>query len=195
MKSFFGTIINGYLLLLFPLVMTIFLLEKLHHILLPLVQFIEKNLHVSRILGVFGVIIISAVLMLLLGYLCGILVKSPFIRKEIGKFEEMVLLKIPIYNLLKSVFDSGIGTRQSEKFLPALLSDGDQSYSLCYVTNQSGNFYTVYVCEGGLNGGELRIVPQKFIKVLDMKLVDFTRLVKQYGVNSACLVEQLHLQE
>ncbi len=190
MKKFLVTIVNGYLGILFPLIMTIILLEKLHHLLSPLILFIENRLHISRILGVVGIIFISAILMILLGYLAGLLIKSPLVKKQVEKFEDTVLRKIPIYNLIKSIFGTSVGIKNTDNFLPALLSDGDESYSLCYVTNESNEFYTVYISEGGLSGGELRIVPKKLVKVLDIHLGEFTRLIKQYGVNSAYLAEK-----
>ncbi len=186
MKKFLTTIFNGYLSLLFPLIVTIILLEKLHHLIRPVVDRIGEHLHITRILGVLGVILISVMIMILLGYLAGLLVKSTFVKNKITKFETAVLDKIPAYNLFKSIFGTEVGIKGSDNFLPALLSDGDsQGFSFCYVTNESPDFYTVYVCEGGLSGGELRIVPKKAVKLLDITLTEFTRLVKQYGVGSS----------
>ncbi len=189
MKKIINTIINGYMGLLFPLIMTIILLEKLHHLIYPLVETIENKLHISRILGVLGIILISAVVMILLGYLSGLLIKSSFVKKEVEKFEDKILGKIPLYNLLKSLFGTGVGSKDSNVFRPALLMD-EKSFSLCYVTSESANFYTLYISEGGLSGGELRIVPKNIVRLLDINLAEFTRLVKQYGVNSAQYAEQ-----
>ncbi len=189
MKRIFNTIINGYMGLLFPLIMTIILLEKLHHLISPLVMGIESKLHISRMLGVVGVILISALIMLLLGFLCGLLIKSSWVKKQIKKYEENVLEKIPIYNLLKSLFGSGTQKNKND-FRPALLSDGT-SFSLCYVTGECNDFYTVFICDGGLGGGELRLVPNKDVRLLDMHLSEFTRLIKQYGVGSANYAEIL----
>ena len=190
MKKIFNTILNGYLSILFPLIVIIILLEKLHHYIYPLVQLIESKLHVSRLIGVFGIILTSALLMLLLGYLCGLLLKSKKVKKMMSGLEDDVLSKIPMYNLVKSVFITEANIEGEEHFRPALLVD-DKSYSLCYVTNESDNFYTVYVSEGGLSGGEIRIVPKNMVKLLNIGLAEFTRLVKQYGIDSARLAEHI----
>ncbi len=188
MKKILNTILNGYLGLLFPLIMTIILLQKLHHLIYPLVLTIENKLHISRALGALGIIFISAFIMIILGYFAGLLIKSPFIKKEVGKFEETVLSKIPMYNLIKSLFGTEIGIKGKDNFRPALLAD-EQSFSLCYVTSESDEYYTVYVSEGGLSGGELKIVPKNRVRLLDIGLNEFTRLIKQYGVNSAQYAE------
>lgn len=188
MKKVFGIIFSGYLSLLFPLIVSIILLEKLHHLLFPVTQWIEGHLHVSRLLGVLGVILISVLLMLLLGYLCGLLIRSAYLKRQIEKYEDKFLSRIPMYNLVKSVLytESDIGSEK--KFRPALLRE-DEAFSLCYVTSESENYYTVYVSEGGLSGGELQIVPKHRVKILTISLPEFTRLVKQYGINSALLAE------
>ncbi len=190
MKKFFLTVVNGYLGLLFPLIVSIILLEKFHKMIYPAVLFIENKLHITRMVGVLGVVLISAALMILLGYLCGLLIKSSFVKKSINKLEDNVLSKIPMYNLVKQIFSTEVGIKNGNNFLPALLIDGN-SYSLCYVTNESQSFYTVYVSEGGLSGGEIRIVPKNTIKLLNIGLAEFTRLIKQYGINSAYIVEKL----
>ncbi len=188
MKKIVSIIINGYMGLLFPLIMTIILLEKLHHFISPLVIGIENKLHISKITGMFSLIIISTIIMVLLGYLAGIIIKSPFIKKQIESFEVKILSKIPIYNLIKSLLGTEIGIKGKGSFRPALLQDGS-SFSLCYVTSESDSFYTVFISEGGLSGGELRIVPKNNIRFLKVGLNEFTRIIKQYGVNSAQYAE------
>ncbi len=190
MKKILNSIVSGYVGLLFPLVVSIILLEKLHHLLLPLNHWIESTFHISRWLGVFNVMVISVLLLLLLGYLCGLLIRSTFVKKHIRLYEEKVLSRIPIYNLIKSVLYTESGMSSDNNFRPALLVEEDM-YSLCYVTNESEHFYTVYVSEGGLSGGNIQIVPKGKVKILTISLPEFTRLVKQYGVDSARLAEQI----
>ncbi len=188
MKKILNTVINGYMGILFPLIMTVILLEKLHHMISPLVQRIEDKVQITRTLGVVGIIVISAVIMILLGLICGLIVKSPYVKKQIEKFEDKVLSKIPIYTLLKSIFNSELGIKGKEHFRPALLQDGD-SFSLCYVTSESQDYYTIFMTDGGLGGGELRIVPKNAVRILKVGLNEFTRIIKQYGVNSAQYAE------
>ncbi len=188
MDRFFGTVFRGYLSLLFPLIVSFILLEKLHHLLFPLTQWIESHLHISRLLGVVGVLLISIALMVLIGYLCGLLIKSVFLQKKIEKYETTVLSKIPAYNLAKSVLSSQPGVGMQPHFRPALLRE-EESFSLCYVTSESPNYYTVYVSEGGLSGGDIQIVPKERVKLLNISLAEFTRLVRQYGIDSAPLAE------
>ncbi len=188
MKKFISTIINGYIGLMFPLIVTVILLQKLHHLIYPLVLNIEEKLHISRFLGVISIVVISAVLMIFIGYLAGLLIKTPFVKKLVEKFENEILSKIPIYNLLKSLIDTEIGAKGNNKFLPALLKDGD-SFSLCYVTSESEDYFSVFISEGGLSGGELRIVPKDTVRLLNVGLNEFTRIIKQYGVNSAQYAE------
>ncbi len=193
MKKILGIIVGGYVGLLFPVAISIILLEKLHHLLLPLNHWIESTFHISRLVGVFNVLLISVLILLLLGYLCGLLIRSEFVKKQMKKYEEGVLARIPVYNLIKSVLYTESGISSDDNFRPALLEEGDL-YSLCYVTNESEHFYAVYVSEGGLSGGNIQLVPKDKVKILNIGLPEFTRLVKQYGVNSAQLAERIYTE-
>ncbi len=190
MKKILNIVVGGYIGLIFPAVVSVILIEKLHHLMLPLNHWIEATFHISRMAGVFNVMVISVMLLLLLGYLCGLLIRSAFVKKQIKRYEEKVLSRIPIYNLVKSVLYTESGASSDNNFRPALLVE-DEIYSLCYITNESEHFYTVYVSEGGLSGGNIQIVPKEKVKILQISLPEFTRLVKQYGVDSARLAEQV----
>lgn len=189
MKKILNIIIGGYVGLLFPAVVSIILLQKLHHLLLPLNHWIESTFHISHLFGVFNVMVISILLLLLLGYLCGLLIRSEFVKKHIKLYEEKVLSRIPIYNLIKSVLYTESGISSDNNFRPALLKEED-ILTLCYITNESEHYYTLYVSEGGLSGGNIQIVPKDKVKILNISLPEFTRLIKQYGVDSAHLAEQ-----
>ncbi len=189
MKKLLNIICNGYLGLLFPLIVSVILLEKLHNLLLPVTHWVESQLHVTRLLGVLGFFVISILLMLLLGYLCGLLLGSPLVKRQIEKYENNVLSKIPVYNLIKTVLGSQVGVRSEDNFRPALLYE-EEGFSLCYVTSESERYYAICVLSGGLSGGDVKIVLKTKIRLLNISLPEFTRLVKQYGINAAILAER-----
>ncbi len=194
MKKLFNKICNGYLGLLFPLIVSFILLEKLHNLLLPVTHWVESQLHITRLLGVMGVFVISIFLMLLLGYLCGLLLGSPYVKRQMEKYESSVLSKIPMYNLIKTVFGSQTGVESQSHFHPALLYN-DDGFSLCYVTSETEQHYAVCLVRGGLNGGEVKIVLKEKVRLLNISLPEFSRLIKQYGINAAVLVEKRFSKE
>ncbi len=189
MKKLISKVCNGYLGLLFPLIVSIILLEKLHHLLLPLTHWVESQLHITRLVGVLGILLISIVLMLLLGYLAGWLLSSSFVKRQVERYENGILSKIPVYNLLKSLLGSQTGIRSEDNFRPGLLQE-EEALTFCFVTSESEHYYTICLANGGLNGGDVRIVSKEKVNLLDMSLPEFTRLVKQFGINSAMLAER-----
>lgn len=188
MKKFINIVLNGYIGLLFPLVICIILIEKLLHLISPLISFIEDKLHVTHILGVIGIILISALLLILLGYLAGILFKSRAVKKKIETLENKFLEKIPLYNILKTVLDKEINPEKSNSFKPALIKEKD-FFLLGFVTSESENYYTVNICEGGAISGRIEIVPKDVVRFLDISFIDFMKKIKQYGINSAQFAE------
>ncbi len=185
MKKFITTTIKGYISLLFPLMISLILLEKLHKILQPINQQLIENLHIAHFYGILLFIVISIVDLILLGFLCGWLIKSKWVQTALRKYESTVLEKIPLYNMAKSLLGiEGNTTKGKSNFRPALLLEEQNMFTLCYVTSEGPDFYMLFLSEGGLTGGELRVVPKQLVHLLDMHLTDFSRLIKQSGVDA-----------
>jgi uncharacterized membrane protein len=189
MKKFINLVLDGYLKLLFPLLVCIILLGKLLQILNPVVHFLKDKLHITKLVGFLDVFLISLVLLLLIGLLAGLLIKSNFIQQKTKWLEDTLLRKLPFYNELKSMLHRDSNDADENNYRPALVKEGD-SFSLGYVTGKSKGFYTVIICDTNLQGGELRIVPKELVKLLDISFFEFSRRIRQYGANIADFAEE-----
>ncbi len=189
MKKLIDLIFDGYVKVLFPIVVCIFLLEKLLKIIHPVTIFVREKLHTSRILGVLDAFLISTLILIILGLLAGLLVKSQFVRSKTKWFEDTLLRKIPFYNELKSLLHRDTNEADENNYHPALVKDGD-FYLLGYVTGKSERFYTVVICDTNLQGGELRVVSKDLVKLLNISFFEFSRRIRQYGANVAYFAEE-----
>ncbi len=191
MKKLFNFILDGYVRLLFPLVVCFMVIEKVLHVLNPLIHQIKDKLHIQRLVGVFDIFLISLVVLLLVGLLAGLLLKSAYVSKKIKAIESSILRKIPVYNELKSLFDKNQTKKPDpDNYLPALLKE-EERYALGYITDQSENYYTIVICDTSIHGGELRVVPKESVKLLDISYFDFSQRIKMYGSNLAHFAEEL----
>ncbi len=189
MKKLLDLLFDGYVKLLFPFVVCILLIGKILQILNPVIHFTKEKLHVSAWLGFLDVFVVSAVLLLVLGLLAGLLVKSKFVQHKTKWIEDTLLRKLPFYNELKSMLHRDTNDTDENNYHPALVRDGD-FYSLGYVTGKSEKFYTVIICDTNLQGGELRIVPKDLVRLLNISFFEFSRRIRQYGANVADFAEE-----
>lgn len=189
MKKSWDFIVDGYVRLLLPLLICIIFIEKLLHILNPLIHQIKDKLHVTKWVGVLDVFLVSIVVLLVLGLLCGLLLKLKFVQKIIKGLENSVLRKIPLYNELKSLLTKN-NVSISENYLPALIQD-DDGFSLGYVTDQSAHFYTVVICDTSLHGGELKVLRKDLVKLLDISFYEFAKSIRSYGAKAAHFAEKV----
>ncbi len=190
MKNLWNFILDGYIRLLTPILIGVIVIEKLLHLLSPLIHQIREHLHVNRWVGSLDAFLVSVIVLLLLGLLSGLLLKSKFIVQKTKSIESGILRKIPMYNELKSLLGERTKQQETENYLPALLNDGSY-YALGYITDQSDNFYTIVICDTSLHGGELRIVPKDSVKLLDISFFEFARRIRSYGTNAAHFAEEL----
>ncbi len=190
MKAIIPLLLKGYAGLLLPLLVVFILLEKLAHLLHPVVQALESKLHLKSLFGVAAISIISIILMLILGVVAGWIIKAPFVRRWVEKLENNFLRRIPMYNLLKSVAVEETGESSSQKWQPALLHN-EGVFSLCKIIDESEHFYTII--QGAVtlhSAGEVKVVPKNIVVKLNISILELDKYEKVHGRNYAALVEK-----
>ncbi len=190
MKSLIQLLFKGYAGMLLPLLVVFILLEKLAHLLRPAVHTLESKLQLKSLLGVAAVSVISIALMLAMGVVAGLIMKSPLVRRWMEGFENVFLRRIPIYNLLKTMALEQTGEASSQAWQPALLHN-EGVYSLCKIIDESERFYTVLQGAVTLHAtGEVKVVPKNLVVKLSMSMLEFDKYEKVHAKNYATLVEK-----
>ena len=183
MKSilpFFKTTIAGGMLILLPLVLIIILLKEALIYLSVISDPI--SIYLPEILfGLDGSNIVALILLILLSFLAGLLIRSDRSKKLTKKIEDNILNLIPGYVLVKSILADTLKEKIEDKMSPILIKD-DSSYNLAFLVEEGPNLSTVFIPDAPRHdAGEVRIIETHLIKRVNVGTNVFVRSIKNYG--------------
>lgn len=183
MKSFTQFIrdtLTGGILFLLPLVLLIMVLNKAHVMLVKISAPFAKILP-DIILGLDGSSVLAILLLIVLCFIGGLLVRSANIRRWIAKFEENVLSYLPGYSMLKSIAADAVGQRDDQNLHSVLVQDGD-AWNIGFLVEEAEGWSTVFFPEAPRHdSGEVKIVPSSRVQKLDIPVNMVTKSLKSYG--------------
>ncbi|MFH6769704.1 hypothetical protein V8G56_13205 [Gaetbulibacter aquiaggeris] len=177
---FIRTTITGGILFLLPIGLLIILFNKVFNVILKISEPISHKLP-TIIFGLKGAIIITLFLLIIICFISGLLFRSSWVKKNIVKLEENVLDYVPGYALIKSITADSIGEQIDHKMTPILIKD-ENSWNLAFLVEEGVELSTVFIPDAPrYDAGEVRIIPTKLIKKLNVSANVFSRSIKNYG--------------
>lgn len=183
MKSilqFFRTTISGGILFLLPIVLLIVMFGKAHQIMVKLTGPLASQLP-DRILGLDGSRILALVLLILVCFIAGLLIKSPRLKKQMEKLEENLLVYIPGYILLKSIAADTMGETDEKGLKPIMVKDGD-CFKIGFLVEEKNGMCTVFIADAPRHdAGEVLIFPSEFVFPISLPTNKVTQSLKNYG--------------
>jgi uncharacterized membrane protein len=185
-----NTTVSGFAGFWIPVLIVIFLVEKMFNLLHHLVVPVETYLPVKHLFGVAIISLLVVVLMVILSFAAGVLLTRPWMKRILQNIETKLLELIPGYNSFKTSLQDQNTFRDNTSWHAALIDDEEDSYLLAYTTEESEHYYTVHVVKSTvLNDSELTIMPKSKVHILNISPQDFMQYVKRIK-NTSELVEK-----
>jgi uncharacterized membrane protein len=183
MKSIFQfirTTLSGGILFLLPIVLILVLFNKAHLIMVKLSAPLSALLP-DRILGFDGSRILALVLLLLICFIAGLLIRSPRLKKQIGKLEENLLVHIPGYIMLKSIAADTMGESDENNLKPIIVKDGD-CFKIGFLIEEKNGWSTVFIADAPRHdSGEVLIFPSELVRQIPLPSNKIAQSLKNYG--------------
>jgi uncharacterized membrane protein len=183
MKSLFRFIratLSGGILFLLPLVLVIMMLGKAHQIMVKISGPLASKLP-DHFLGLDGSGILAVVLLVLVCFIAGLLIRSPRLKKQVEKLEENLLIYIPGYILLKSITADTIGETDEKGLKPIVVKDGD-CWKIGFLVEEKNGMSTVFIADAPRHdAGEVLIFPSEMVKLISMPSNKVVQSLKNYG--------------
>jgi uncharacterized membrane protein len=183
MKSIFQfirTTLSGGILFLLPIVLILVLFNKAHLIMVKLSAPLSALLP-DRILGFDGSRILALVLLLLICFIAGLLIRSPRLKKQIGKLEENLLVYIPGYIMLKSIAADTMGESDENNLKPIIVKDGD-CFKIGFLIEEKNGWSTVFIADAPRHdSGEVLIFPSELVRQIPLPSNKIAQSLKNYG--------------
>ncbi len=176
------TALGGFLILL-PLLLLYLLLGKMLQLVIvfatPIADLFPAGtfdrLPFHEIIA-FGLIIGTS-------FLIGLVMRIAYARRLGHWAEDTVLQRMPMYNLLKIVASSFSGNEDEQAFIPALMTLPTGTQVLVAIVEDRGDMLTVFQpsCPSPTIG-TVHLVERKRVRKLDVKLLEVSKVLSQWGV-------------
>jgi len=182
MKFLKSTLFRGFVVLL-PILLLGLALKEIIGLLIVLAEPIAEMFPKGSFERVNLPGLLAIILMALMSFIIGLLIRSDWLSR-IGKaFERKVLLKLPMYEMLKSISES-FTESDTSSFRPALIRNSDGGGDPCYIIERHANdLATVLLPWSPASfAGSIKVVNVDSLMELDCTLDAFSRSLALMGV-------------
>jgi uncharacterized membrane protein len=194
-KSFIKTSLIGGFIVILPVVILIGAFTWIFNFIIKIIQPLTDILVVRSDLQEIVAHVVVIILILLLCFVLGILVKT-----SIGKFfysfiENALLKKIPGYSLVKETVLQFLGNKQSPFSSVALVNIfGNETLVTAFITDtHDDGSYSVFVPTGpNPTSGNIYHLNEQYVHKVDVPVEDTMRSIISCGSGSGKLVEKFN---
>jgi len=191
-KSVFRTNIIYGVLVLVPLAVIVLLLAEIVEIL----EKIAEPLDLQSATSVIGAIIIALLLVLLICFIVGAIVRTRLGSWSLERFERTILFQIPgfqiISNALKGFAEKKTAYRAA---LVQLYGPGTGVLGFVMEENENGSVTVFLPSVPTLTVGSLHVVDRERVTMLEASSIDVTNCISQWGIGSQKILGSVKLPD
>ena len=191
MKSINSTLFRGFVVLI-PILLLGLVLKEIAGLLVALAEPIADLFPKGAVERINLPGLIAVVLIALLSFIIGLLMRSDWLSRMGDAFERTVLFKIPMYKMIKLISSSFTETDTSA-FRPALIRIPDGGGDPCYIVEKHANgLATVLLPWSPASfAGAVKVVNADSLLELDCTLDTFSLSLSLMGVGvESCLTQR-----
>jgi len=180
-KSVFRTNVIYGVLVLVPLAVIVLLLAKIVEILEEIAE--PLNLHTAA--GVIGAIILALLLVLLICFIVGAIVRTKLGSWSFERFERTILKQIPGYEIISNALKGFAEKRTAYRAaLVQLYGPGTGVLGFVMEENDNGSVTVFVPAVPTLTIGSLHVVDRERVTMLEAGSIDVSNCISQWGIGS-----------
>jgi uncharacterized membrane protein len=185
MRGLLRATLVGGILFLVPLVVVVMVLGKAFQILKTIATPLDKLIPIDSLAGFAFVELLTAVIMIMICLIAGLIAKSDWGRSFYAKVDEILLHLIPGYAWVKGVTGEISDEEARETFRPVLVRLDDQ-YLLGLEADRRDDGLVAVFLPGApdVRSGTLSYVTTDRVQPIDASLKAFSRAFKTLGRDS-----------
>jgi uncharacterized membrane protein len=189
-KSVFRTNIIYGVLVLVPLAVIVLLLAKIVEVL----EKIAEPLDLQSATSVIGAIIIALLLVLLICFIVGAIVRTRLGSWSLEKFERKILFQIPGFEIISNAL-KGFAEKRAAYRAALVQLYGPGTGVLGFVMEENDNdSVTVFVPSvPTLTMGSLHVVDRERVTMLEAGSIDVTNCISQWGIGSQKILGSIRI--
>lgn len=190
LRTFLLTTLLGGLAVILPLTIIVVVFRWFYALLSDGLRWLTDQWHVTAEAPWVGELL-SIILVLLICFLLGLLMRTSAGRWTITLVEDRLLRRIPLYGTVKETVQQLLGTEKSPFSQVALVNAGAEDVwqtGFCTDSHADGS-YTVFVPTGpNPTSGFIYHLPATRVRLLEVKVEEAMRTVISCGAGSAQLI-------
>ena len=189
--SFLKTTIIGGLLVVIPLSLIIIIFGDLFATLMDVTRPMAKYLPFAALISTLIVTLLALVGILLICFFTGLIVRTSWGIAGKHWFENRVLNRIPMYNIIKNLAHQFVG-EEGTQFLPAEIDLHDSNCAVlgAIVEELGDGRLAVYVPSTPAAAvGQIYLIPEKRVKRLNASLGATINSITEWGIGTRKLYE------
>jgi uncharacterized membrane protein len=180
--QFIKTTITGGLLFLIPVVLIVMVVGKAFRLLSPLVEKALVLLHIETGFGKLFLSIITAVLLGVIAFIAGLMIRLNRV-KRVGKvIEELVLKFVPGFAYLKVIAGEQTGVEAQSNWKAVLLED-NAAWVIAFIVEENANGYSVvFIPESPkADSGNSKMILTSSLRYHPMSMREALNCLRHYG--------------
>jgi len=191
-KSGFRTNVIYGVLVLVPLAVIVLLLAKIVEIL----EKIAEPLNLQSATGVIGAIILALLLVLVVCFLVGAIVKTRLGSWSFERFERTILFQIPGFEIISNAL-KGFAEKRTAYRAALVQLYGPGTGVLGFVMEENDNdSLTIFIPSvPTLTMGSLHVVDRERVTLLEAGSIDVTNCISQWGIGSQKILGSVKLPD
>lgn len=190
--NFVKTTLIGGALFMLPVVLVVVLVAKAIHMLAKVSEPVAEHLPLKSVAGIAAVDLVAFLLLLVGAFLGGLVARTGFGRRIGGKVEQLVVMKMPGYSLLKSM-TSDVQNIETSTAWKVVLANIDDAWLIAFqVERHASGMLTVFIPSAPTpTAGSLYFLTEQQVKRLNVSVASAVRCIKELGIGSKELLDQV----
>lgn len=150
---------------------------------------VASSLPIKPMFGLAVPEIAAAILLIILGFMAGLMAQTAIARQIRKTVEQLILSKVPGYTLFKAVAEGTLGETAST--LKVALANIDDAWLMAFIVEQHvDGMLTVFVPSAPTpTAGSIYFLKEEQVKRIDVPVSAAIKCIMQLGVGSRALLE------
>jgi len=174
-------VLKGLIYVILPFTVLFFILEKAFLVMRSLISPMKELLPADSYFGIGVLSILSALLLLALCFVAGLMAERKYIQSMLGYIEEKFLVYFPGYTMLKSSATEAIGNSDNHWKVVLLGTGSEKKLGIEIERNSEGQCVVFCPEPPDAKSGDLLWVDQSQITPTDMPVSKLLHIVRNYG--------------
>lgn len=188
--SYIKTTIVGGILLLIPLTVLLFVLEKAIRLVQHIVAPVAKDLPFD-VPGIGVATLLTILVLLLLCFLAGIFMHTRVAQHFKTAIENNILVHVPGYSYLEALSTDKLSVDHQSGWKPAV-TEIDGSEVICFVIDESAHYCSVFLPSAPTpSEGSVCVREKQDIRYLPINMSETITLLKSFGRGGAMILEKM----